>query len=237
MWRYYSLELINSAFYGKKIVSKSQKKLLKPSPEAANPYAQYFLNCHICTGIRLNKHTAVAASLGLISFGKDVTAWNILSIWMGTREVGCAPQECPEKFLWIFRHIKMLLWSTVIAMNPRRLHAHHYLASVLQWYFSGEHCIPHEQIPAWSTCSPGVRASHCWQIRKRAQHNHEWFHTGISPRTSQPSNTCTRQKKRLSKLCSVFTFSWELWGGSKGLRIKFKRITPKGCTISVFLKP
>lgn len=32
-------------------------------PEAAIPYAQYVPKCHIHTGIWLNKHFAVAASL------------------------------------------------------------------------------------------------------------------------------------------------------------------------------
>lgn len=50
-----------SQLHGRKKGSKMSVETTQTIPAAAIPYAQYVPNCHICTEIRLNKHTAVAA--------------------------------------------------------------------------------------------------------------------------------------------------------------------------------
>lgn len=54
--------------------------------------------------------------------------------------------------------------------------------------------------------------------------------------SSNESDRHTSNQKAFSVLCYVFTVSRELWDGTI-LEKKCKRITPKECSISVFLKP
>ncbi len=79
-----------------------------------------------------------------------------------------------------------MLWVT--AQNGSSSHPTHVFANgmhiiILASMFTvilKVNIVSHTSASRARSAAPGVRASHCWQIMKRAQHDHEWIHTGES---------------------------------------------------------
>ena len=211
-----------------------------------------------------------------------MTVWNKPSIWMDTREVGCAAGlflrwdffGAPWNCFW-----KPLCESvqTTADILRREARCKHFRAAIqtyrrwafgirsavfsVRYSFKARCCEWRDKMapaPIWRTClplacaslfwppcsqwylrwtfilhmsafqargaCPGVFPSHCWQSIKRAQHDHEWIHTGGESVQFSPSHQLVtiRHTRRRHKNPLRTSLSRELRDGSKDLRISLK---------------